>query len=117
MDVPVLNVYQAGFGLIVGVTGRAFNNIATVARHCNNRARPTMLAALAINRLRNIYIALHISIYVSLFRLVVGKTGFIKETYFTSLTSIQKPSGSVIYTCDTPSTRCSTCPVTPFQLQ
>lgn len=66
MNVPVLNINQAGFGLIVCIIVRAFYNIAT-APNGNNRARTTLLACFTINRFRNIYIALHIIKYVVLY--------------------------------------------------
>ena len=66
VDVPVLNINNAGNGMVVGIAVGALNHVAFYTRMRNNRARATFTAWLAVNGSRDVNVALHTYIYAKI---------------------------------------------------
>jgi nicotinamide riboside transporter PnuC len=72
VDVPVRNINQAGFGLIVAVISGAFYYIFVLINEGDNRAFPALFTGFAINSRGYIYVAVHNGEYAALLLQVVG---------------------------------------------
>ena len=63
MEVPIVHIDQAGFGLVMAITIGAFDNIFANLYHRNDRAGAAIFAGSARNRNWNGNKATHIGYY------------------------------------------------------